>query len=85
MFDSTFVCFTKYSFPITKFMTFITFKRCDKKDHEAVLEKQLSTVKRVYQIYYQQKAFANVIEEETTNSFIDIVRYASQYFNTEDG
>ena len=55
----------------------------DNTDDEFVLEKQLSAVKRVYQrcIYYRQKAFVAVTEEERINNFIDIVRYANQYFN----
>ena len=30
MFESAFVCFVKYSFPVAKFMVFITFERRDK-------------------------------------------------------
>ena len=56
----------------------------DTTDDEVVLEKQLSAVKRVYQRYYQQKAFAAVTEEEIIKSFIEIFRYTSPYFNTED-
>ena len=56
----------------------------DTTDDEVVLEKQLSAVKRVYQRYYRQKASAAVTEEEIINSFIDILKYASPYFNTED-
>ena len=59
----------------------------DNTDGEVVFEsavKRVSDVKRVYQRYYRQKAFAAVTEEEIINSFIDIIRYASQYFNTKN-
>ena len=42
-----------------------------------------TALKKIY-IYYWQKVFAAVAEEEMTNSFIDIIRYATQYFNNED-
>ena len=46
-----------------------------------------TALKKIYiyiYIYYWQKVFAAVAEEEMINSFIDIIRYATQYFNNED-
>ena len=42
MFESTFVCFAKYSFPIAKFMICITFERHDKTYSE--IEKKLISI-----------------------------------------
>ena len=53
-------------------------------DDEMVLGKQLDAVKRIYQRYCRMDAFTSVTQDETMDGYIDIVRYANRYFNTDN-
>ena len=49
---------------------------------ENVLEKQLNAVKRISQRYCKMKAFHSVTQYEVSDGYIEVVKYASRYFNT---